>query len=345
MMLRRILIDCRFAGYRTGLGRYTRNIVSNLLMQSSGVRFTLLITPGSELWVQSLKGEFDTISTDIAHYSLAEQCSLPCLIRESGADLYVSPHFNVPWRCPIPFVCVIHDLILHRYPNAVSPLKRLAYRLLMWRSVKQAQRLIAVSQFTQAELGAIYGSRVRNKSVVIGEGVEEMFKPVSAAEVQRVRSKHRLPDSFVLYVGNAKEHKNVQALIDASIEYNLVLVTGGKEVSHLKLRDGVTVLGAVEDADLPALYSAADCFVTASLYEGYGLPLLEARACGCPIVAIQGSAVSENAGEQAKLVDLRISTLEDALYLLPKRKGVEVGLPRWEDAASSLYEVLTSAVR
>jgi len=336
-------IDCRFSLGHSGIGRYTREIVPLLISLGSDFSFTLFVRSGKEEWLKDLPGTFSVVEADIPHYSVAEQFRFPLQIRSSGIDLLFAPHFNVPLRCGVPFIVTIHDLILHRYPNQASFLKRRAYRFLMKRSVRKSGKVIAVSAFTAQELVSVYGESIRKKITVIHEGISSQFSPRSEEEQERVRNAYGIRGAFFLYVGNAKEHKNVQLLIDAfrkaSPDAQLLLVSSGKEAGRLSLSPGVRILDSVLDADLPALYSAARATVTASLYEGFCFPILEAAACGCPVIATNGSAIAEVAPSGALLLEPTEEAFAKAFSSLPLDCD-SAGICSWEETAQKTLSLL-----
>jgi glycosyltransferase involved in cell wall biosynthesis len=343
--MRTIGIDCRFADEHAGLGRYTRSIVLHMVAAAQGTAFVLFVRDPAAAWLHTIRDRVQIVAADIPHYSFAEQTLLPRLLQSSGIDLLFSPHFNVPLRCPVPFVVTVHDLILHRYPNQASVFKQYVYRLVLKRALKRAQAVIAVSHFTAAELAETYGDSVATKTTVITEGVEEYFAPASPEEVERVRRAHSLPPSFFLYVGNAKQHKRVDLLLKAyaalpSSPRELVLVSGGKEAVQLSLPPGARLLQGLDDRDLPALYSAADAFVTASAYEGFGLPLVEALACGCPVIATRGSAVTEVIGNDGTLTEPSVEGLAHAMAQLPTGRRAPVRRFAWSEAAEETAALL-----
>lgn len=274
---------------------------------------------------------------------------LPGILRRTKADLLFSPHFNVPLSCPIPFVTTIHDLILHRFPNRSSPLRQWAYQFLMKRSALLARSIIAVSNFTASEIRQIYDQEIASKITVIPQGVGEQFRPASHEEQDRVRKTYALAKPFFLYVGNAKEHKNVSGLIEAlrllqDSTLDLVLVTGGREAESLTLSEGIRWIPSVPDADLPALYSAARAFVTASLYEGFGLPIAEAAACECPVIASNRTAIPEVAPPDAILLEPTVDAFTEAMRSAPSRRQ-PVPQRSWVDAAAKTADVLAAALR
>jgi len=344
----KIGIDCRFSLGHSGIGRYTRELVPALLSKATDSHFTLFVRSRDEEWLKDIAGMCTIVEAAIPHYSIAEQLRMPSFFRKSGIELLFSPHFNVPLRCPVPFVVTIHDLILHRYPNQASFLRRRAYHLLMKRSVRRAERIIAVSAFTAQEISRFYGEGIADKMTVIHEGVSSQFSPRSEAEQQEVRRRYGLKREFFLYVGNAKEHKNVQLLLDAYAEAHpqadLVLVSEGKETKNLSFSDGATLLSSVPDKHLPALYSAALAMVTPSLYEGFCLPLLEAVACGCPVIATNSSAIAELAPPGVLLIEPDVHAFTHALKNPPPPSKIPHSFS-WQSAAEKTLSLLQEACR
>lgn len=343
--MKTIGIDCRFASTQSGLGRYTREIVTHLLQRNDPMRYVLFMNSPDPVWLpKQSPTPYSLHPTHLRHYSLSEQLKFPGILRRSGIDLLFAPHFNVPLLCPVPFIATIHDVILHRYPNSASGLRRRAYAALMRHTVKKARALIAVSRFTAEEIVTMYGKDVRKKITVVYEAVSPEFVRKSAAACGPVLKKHGLGKPFFLYVGNAKEHKNVQMLIDAyrslgTTETELVLVTDGKEAETLRLTDGVRIVRDVPEADLSCLYYFALAFVTASLYEGFGLPVLEAQASGCPIIVTNTGALPEIAPEGARIVEPTIEDIADALRDPPQPP--DMGKMRtWGEVAEETFNVL-----
>ena len=344
-------IDCRFGGTLSGLGSYTRALVPHLLQRSDSMQYTLFVRSTEEAWVQELLASPTSYAlrpTPYPHYSLSEQALFPLTLRRSGIDLFFSLHFNVPLACPVPFVATVHDLILHRFPNEAPLWKKIAYRCVMRHTVTRACTLIAVSQFVLRELRATYGEAIVQKTTIIPEGVDGRFFRRSAGEQEDVLLRYNIRKPFFLYIGNAKEHKNVQMLIVAfknlhSLEKTLVLVTFGREADVLEPLEGIQRLSSVPEADLPALYSAAEAFVTASLYEGFCLPIAEARACGCPVVAFRTGAIPEVIGDGGVLVDPQGAALTVALQSPPSVSPAPWPQRRWEAVAEDTARCLLMA--
>lgn len=344
----RIGIDCRFAGTQGGLGRYTRELVTHLLSRDDRIHYTLFVRSPEEEWLRELLSPitYNVQKTPYPHYSISEQFLFPPLLRRLQLDLLFVPHFNVPFFCPLPTVIVIHDLTLHFYPNEAPLWRRIAYHIVLGKALRAARTIIAVSASTAKDLILHYGKIVRGKVAVIPEGVSDAFTPIAHEEAGRTCRTYGIAKPFFLYVGNAKQHKNVQVLIDAyaglgSTNFELVLVTAGKEAARLRPAHGVRLLTNVAEQHLPALYSAARTFVTASLYEGYCLPLLEAAACGCPIIATLRGAIPEVAPPGTMLIEPTREALVHALRSPPPSiPSSNLRLPRWDGTAETLARVL-----
>lgn len=344
----KIGIDCRLAGTGTGLARYIHELVPKLIEAGNTLEWTLITRSKNADWFREACSSAEIVIANDAHYSLGEQLRVPAVLRDSGIDLLFSPHFNVPFFCPVPFVATIHDLILHRYPNAAPLWKRLAYRSIMRRTVQRATKIIAVSAFTAEELRAVYATpddRVR----VIPEACHPRFRPMSKERIADVRAIYELQKPYFLYVGNAKEHKNVPLLLAAfalsglADTHELILISGGKEAKSLTLPRGVHRFEAVQDDDLPGLYTGAQAFVTASAYEGFCLPILEAHACGCPVIAVRGTAIPEVAADSDSLLPLSVEAFATA-FKRPPGRHIPTNQRRWEDVAEETFDVLREAL-
>lgn len=277
-----------------------------LLRRNDPWKYVLLAKHADAPWASSV-GASDVVYTDATHYSVQEQIAVPRVIRRVQASAFYAPQFNVPLALPVPFVVTVHDLILHRFPNGASLPRRMAYRVLLRHAVRSASGIVAVSQATKDAMLEHYGKQVADKTVVAHPGVASTFLPSTQAAVADVRKRYGIDGTYLLYVGNAKQHKNVQLLIDAFSQAalprcSLVLVTAGPEAAGLRLKSGVRVLASVPQQDLPALYTGALACVSATLAEGFGLPMLEAMACDCPVLATDIPAVREACSGHARLV-------------------------------------------
>ena len=241
-------------------------------------------------------------------------------MRELALNILHLPYISMPYLADCPVVLTVHDLIFERYP-AYMPLKhtKLLYHLMMRSAVAKAAHIIVPTQATADDLAVFY-KNTRGKTNSVAEGVDAAFQPVhSKAALASVRAKYNLPEQFILTIGTRRPHKNVEQLLAAfaalqhEIQSNLVLAgpvdarfpdNVMELADHWGIRQRVHFPGLIAEADLPALYSAAQVFVFPSRIEGFGLPVLEAMACGTPVIGSSTAAIVEVAGEAtAFLVD------------------------------------------
>ena len=248
---------------------------------------------------------------------LWEQCLAPAATRRWRLDLLHAPVNVVPLAGPRPLVLTVHDLAFLRYPEHYPPLKQRYLAALTRRSARGADLVIAVSGQTREDVVELCGVRPE-KIVVVPNGVDASLRPVRDADVlQAFRQAHGLPNEFVLFLGTLQPRKNLEGLLRAyaRARAELPLVVAGARgwresrifqlVKELDLVDRVRFTGYVRPEDLPLWYSAATAFVYPSLYEGFGLPVLEAMACGTPVITSATSSLPEVAGDAAILVDPR----------------------------------------
>jgi len=253
----------------------------------------------------------------------------PRLRAPRGADVLHCPTFRGPFRSRVPLVVTVHDLAVLRHPEWFNRWTATYSRIAVPRVVAAADRLIAVSEHTRRELGALLGvddAKIR----VVPNAVENIFTPDGP----------RGEGDYVLAVGTLEPRKNL-ARIAAAVEGELRVV-GVRGWGGVDPPANVTWLGDVTDAELASLYRGARCLVYASLYEGFGIPVAEALACGCPIVTSRGSAMEEVAGADATYVDpTDVESIRDgarrAFAPAPRR------IASWHDVAArtrAVYEEL-----
>jgi glycosyltransferase involved in cell wall biosynthesis len=327
----KIGIDCRFSSTNSGLGRYTRELVTHLLKRDDDIEYVLFVHSEEESWLSHLLGSYLLVPSPYNHYSLFEQTRFPNIISSSNIDLLFSPHFNVPLRCPVPFIVTVHDLILHAFPNSAPLWKRLGYRLQMKHAVKNAKHIISVSNYTKNEIEKCYFPNTepeyRTPIIAIPNGVQSSFCPKSTENQKRVLDKYGLHEPFFLYVGNFKEHKNVKVLKETA------------QNAHVQLVCASELTGSICDDELACLYSSAKAFVTASLSEGFCLPACEALACGCPVIASNRGAIPEVTQGHAKLIEPTVDAFIEAFKSPPSRRD-PLRLYNWDDTAERTANVL-----
>ena len=271
-------------------------------------------------------------------------------------DLFFSPGYNPPLSCPAPFIFTIHDLNhLDRKENS-SPLKRLFYATIVMRATHRASKVLTVSEFSRGRI--IEWSGVSPEKVVnVRCGVGPEYHPDVAP--------YELPFPYLVCVSNRKLHKNefrqVEAFSKSGLSNDIRLVFTGEPTTELvnciernHVTQSVHFVGRVPEANLPSLYRSAAALVFVSLYEGFGLPVLEAMACGTPVVTSNTSALPEVAGDAALLVDpTSVEQIAHAMKCIMddtslRKRLRETGLQQaarfsWENTITSVQEVIGKA--
>ena len=328
---KRIGIDARFYGpIGKGLGRYTQEIVDNILRLDKFNEYIIFLRKENfdELIIDDYKN-VKKVLAEVRWYTLKEQFLMPYFIWRQKLDLVHFPHFNVPFFVPTKFVVTIHDLILTKFKTIrattlhpfIYKIKNWGYRLIIRRALNRSKKVIAVSNFTKNDI--VDQFRIDpNKISVIYEGVANLSKGQDSLFVAKLNSSnvlrdYEINDPFILYVGNAYPHKNLDFLITSFLDLykkdnklKLVLV-GREDYFYQGLKDlsnnifssfsenPVIFSGYVPDNKLEIFYQKALVYVFPSLYEGFGLPPLEAMARGCPVLSSNAGSMPEVLGEAA----------------------------------------------
>jgi len=216
------------------------------------------------------------------------------------ADLVHALDVDLPVRSHAATVTTVHDLSLLDEPNAYGRARRIGKQLTTRRSVRRADAVIAVSAFTAERVRAHFA---RDAQVVL-EAPGPEFCPPPHADVVAIRTRYSLPDPCVLYVGNLEPRKDVPTLAAAAAAAGVPLVLAGAHIVTIDAPAGAQLLGQIPTADLPALYAAATVVGYVSRYEGFGLPPVEAMACGATVMATRVGAIADVAGEGIELVPI-----------------------------------------
>jgi glycosyltransferase involved in cell wall biosynthesis len=315
----RIGIDARKL-HDFGIGTYIRNLLRHLARLDRRTEYVLLCRPEDRGGLASLGENFRTVSERAGNYSLAEQIRIPMALRREAVTLFHAPHYVLPPLVPCRSVVTIHDCIHLTFPEYLPGRLAHAYaRASISLAARRATRILTVSESSKTDI-LRFVNVPAEKIDVIYNAYDERFaiEPCEEAVV-RVRERYQLHDAFVLYAGNVKPHKNLERLIEAfdivrglGLDH-LRLVLIGDEISRYaalrravhrhQLHKYVRFLGYVPEETLAVMYRLAAVFVFPSLYEGFGLPPLEAMASGTPVVTSNVSSLPEVAGDAALLVN------------------------------------------
>lgn len=354
---------------KAGLGRYAASLTAALVAQHpTEVHLFANVTPGGR-WPAALAAlprtsvragyKFWRLAVLMGHLSgMAWDRLLP-----HPAVFHATEHLLIPLRSART-VLTVHDLIYRLFPQHHKRLNYWYLNLAMLLYVRRADHIIAVSEATKRDLMRLYGTP-EHKVTVIYEAPAPCFASPSPAQVAEVRSRYGLPERYLLTVGTIEPRKNLARLVEALAALRrddpalrLVIVgargwlTGGFEraIERFGQQEAVICLGYVPDDDLPALYGGATVSVLASLYEGFGLPVLEAMACGAPVACSATSSVGEIAGHAALTFDPAdgeaiVAALRRLLADADLREALrQRGLARaaefsWQRAARETWEV------
>jgi glycosyltransferase involved in cell wall biosynthesis len=357
-----------------GIGSYIRQLLESIGRQPDSERYRFLVyaRASDRDAFPPLPAHFELVEEEARGYSLAELTGFAWRIFRDRLDLFHATHYVLP---PLPktrAVVTIHDIIHLLYPQFLPNRAAHVYaRLMIRHALNRANRIITVSYNSKRDLTDYFGIPAA-RTEVIYNGVSPAFRPdVPEAERRRVADKLGLSSPYLLFLGGEKPHKNVQNVVRAFAEarrargLDHTLVLAGpmpKEVGRLEgliaaldLEKAIRRPGIVEEADLPGLFAGADALLYPTLYEGFGLPVVEAMACGVPVLTSATSALQEIAGGYAYLVDpMDVEAISAGIGVLatdPKVRSdyAELGKKRaldfsWDKAAERTLEVYGEAL-
>jgi glycosyltransferase involved in cell wall biosynthesis len=315
----RIGIDARKL-HDFGIGTFIRNLLRQLARLDSQTEFVILCRPEDRDALAVIGENFRPVAETSGNYSISEQLKIPWALKREGVTLFHAPHYVLPPLVQCRSVVTIHDCIHLMFPQYLP--QRGAFTYAKW-SIRQAARhstrVMTVSESSKRDILRFVDTEPGKIDVIYNAYDERFAIEPREDDVVRVRERYQLHDEFVLYAGNVKPHKNLERLIDAfHIVRNrgldhLKLVLIGDDISKYtalrravhkhQLHKYVRFLGYLPEETLAVMYRLAGVFVFPSLYEGFGLPPLEAMASGTPVVTSNVSSLPEVAGDAAVLVD------------------------------------------
>lgn len=389
-------IDARFYGpIGKGLGRYVQEVVDNMIKitgdskEGGEFKFVIFLSADNFDEFHCDRADVKKVKLDFLWYGWQEQLIMPFYLWREKLDLMHFPHFNVPIFTPGKFVVTIHDLILTNFPTVrattrgrlIYYVKHIAYRLVILCALRRAERIISVSYFTKNDIINKFHIAADKISVMyegvanLSRGTDSLF--VAKLNSQEILNQYHIPEHFLLYVGNAYPHKNLERLLHVFSrlhavrpELRLVLV-GRSDYFYERIKDvarslnlwqennrnsAVIFPGYVPDAQLEILYQSALLYVFPSLYEGFGLPPLEAMVNGCPVLSSDRSSLPEILGEAAAyfnpeddddMLEKMKRVLDDEEYRTQlKTKGQEQAKRyHWWDNANELLSLYKRVLR
>ena len=360
----------------TGVGRYTFNLRNSILKMNSkyDCHFYGPGNTGNDIKVDESKTQSGkpvaTTQNNVLRI-LWEQIMLPISSRKDRIDLFhYTDHALSLFSGSRHVIITVHDIAYIRFPDLLNRSRRIYKKYILKKSIKRASIIIADSHSTKRDIVEFFGIN-EEKIKVVHLGVESRFRPINNNNVEEYRLKMKLPSKMILNVGTLEPRKNVVTLLRAFKElrgkgfddYKLVIVGDKgwlysqifKEVEHSDLKQDILFLGVVMDEELPLLYNCADIFVYPSLYEGFGLPPLEAMACGIPVITSNISSLPEVIGDAGIMVDpTDVTSLCENMYNLLKDRELwyhmsNRGLERsklfsWDNTAKKILDIYDEAL-
>lgn len=355
-----------------GAGNYIVNLTQTLIQTDRANEYFIFSKP-KQIELFAGRGGAQIVRVDLPtrfHRIAWEQSLFPWLIRRHALDAVHSPHYTMPVLAGCAKVVTFHDMTFFLHPEAHLYYKLIFFRGMIPISARRADALIAISQNTRRDIEQLLPIDA-SKVFTIPYGIAPIFRPRSVEEQQAALRKYDLPSQFILYVGNLEPRKNLPSLLRAFAQLaqrglpHALVLAGSRgwmddelfaTLRELNLGQRVFMPGYIPQAELPAVYSASSLFVYASRYEGFGLPVLEAMACGAPVITSNVASMPEIAGEAGVLVQpdnpaelteamVRVLTNRDLRERM-SRQGVErAKLFSWERAAQETVRVYEQVVR
>ncbi|MCC6501836.1 MAG: glycosyltransferase family 4 protein [Deltaproteobacteria bacterium] len=313
---------------------YVRNLVRWLPRAEGGNEFVVYVNRESEGVFEEIPGSVKVVRCSVSATNrpariLYEQFVLPLLAASHRLDALLSAGMTGPFVSSVPSFTMIYDLQHVNQPQNFDRRYLLFLKSIIYMSAKRAAAVLTLSEKSKRDIVKHYAISAEKVHVTYLASDKASFRRRVDEEVAAVRKKYSLPSSFVLYIASSLPHKNYERLLEAfkivkASHKDLKLVLIGarssgfdiikKKIEELGLIDEVVFLGWLPFEDIPAIYSAADLFVFPSLHEGFGIPVLEAMACGVPVVCSGIEPLDEVAGDAARLVDpLSVESLAEGM--------------------------------
>lgn len=295
----------------SGIGTYIQHLMGHGIYD---------VAVGNEEEIRRYDSDVKVIPFSAPVYGLKEQLQFPCkAIKEAGVHIMHFPHYNVPVIYNGKYVTTVHDLTHIVLPEFLGNKIKYCYaKFLMSRTLKRAKHIFTVSDNSKKDIHDYFDIKEEKISITY-DAIDEDFRIKEKKQIEYLYDKYSIPreKELLLYVGNLKPHKNLATLLKALKainQDNIILLLVGKafksidlekQEEEIEIRNKVIHTGMVEKSELIDLYNLADLFVFPSLYEGFGIPPLEAMACGTPVIAADNSSIPEVCGVAAEYFDGR----------------------------------------
>ncbi len=352
---------------RGGIKNYTQSIIENILKLNTGDEFVIIYNDEKFLGQYSSYSNVKEVVVKANNKLIWDQIKVPRILKKEKVDLIYNPKLSIPLFTKAKKVLMIHGAEQFAVSSAFPWYDRIYVRIFMPLYGFFADKIITTTKLGVEDLAKYLFFIKKSKFTYVYEGISKRFKVIQKAEADKIKAKNDLPDKFILFIGGLTPLKNFSRAMRAfdiladEFEYHLVVVGFKKfkyvndleEIKKIRNKDKIKFCGFIPDEELPAFYNLADLYLFPSLYEGFGLPVLEAFASGCPVVTSKTGCTKEVTGDAAVLVDpyniediaekmklvLTNSKLRDELI----RKGFErVKNFSWEKTALETIKIFNS---
>lgn len=312
-----------------GMDMVALELVRNLQEIDNLNEYYIFIKPDEDDQVLKATANFHIVRLEGGAYPWWEQVALPRAARDAGCDLLHCTSNTAPAFCDLPLIITLHDIIylensylkiLQGSGTAYQKFGNIYRRIIVPRVIRKSKAVITVSEFERKRIGDFFSMSGDPRLTAIYNGVGTHFKPVTDRNIlDRVKQKYHLPDRFFFFLGNTDPKKNTRGTLTAFSAYlkqtgekvKLVMLDYDREalaqlvteIGDRTLTDHIVLTGYVNNIDLPALYSQCELFLYPSLRESFGIPILEAMACGVPVITGNTSSMPEIAGDAALLIN------------------------------------------
>jgi glycosyltransferase involved in cell wall biosynthesis len=318
-----------FREKKHGMDMVALELVRNLQTLDGDNEYVVFVKPDVDDRVINESYNLKIVKLEGGAYPQWEQLALPRAAKRYGCQLLHCTSNTAPINTDIPLIVTLHDIIymessylriLNGSGSSYQKFGNVYRKLVVPQVVKKSKRIITVSHFEKNRIGEFFGMAGDDRLTAIYNGVSEHFKPVTdKSELDRVKNKYKLPDEFFFFLGNTDPKKNTRGTLDAYSRFvskygnSIKLVMLDYDLEELKsilidlnclsILSQIVLTGYVVNTDLPAIYSLSKVFLYPSLRESFGIPMLEAMACGVPVITSNTSSMPEVAGDAAQIID------------------------------------------
>jgi glycosyltransferase involved in cell wall biosynthesis len=362
-----------FRKKKHGMDMVALELIRNLQEIDHENEYVVFVKPDEDDAVLKETANFKIVPLEGGFYPLWEQFALPKAARNEGCEILHCTSNTAPVNTGIPLVVTLHDIIYMESGYAKilngsgTPYQKFgnAYRkLVVPQIIKKSRKIITVSHFEKNRIGEFFGIKGDNRLTAVYNGVSEHFKPVTdELELHRVKEKYHLPDNFFFFLGNTDPKKNTPGTLKAfsdfinqtNSNYYLVMLDYDhnelekllEDIGDESLINRIILTGYVINTDLPSIYCQSEVFLYPSLRESFGIPMLEAMACGVPVITSNTSSMPEVAGTAAYIIDpFKPEEITAALIKILNDKNLKAGLisKGYEQAAKFSWKAMAESV-